>query len=40
MLEIKVDWVLKDSREKWAWKENLDHLELEAVLDLGYDVMM
>ena len=24
MPEIKEDWVLKDSKERWVWKENLE----------------
>ena len=40
MSEIKEDWVLKDSKEKWAWKESLGQLDLEAVLDQRYDMMI
>ena len=34
MLAIKEDWVLKDSREKWEWKESLDQQDSVAVQDL------
>jgi len=36
ILETKEDWVLKDSKERWVWKENLDQQDLVAVLALRW----
>lgn len=33
---IKEGWVLKDSRERWVWKEGLDQLDVQVVLDHRY----
>lgn len=37
---IKEDQVLKDSKEKQAWKETPDQLELGVVQDQGYDMII
>lgn len=37
---IKEDWVLKDSKERWEWKESLDQQDSLAVQDLRYMILL
>lgn len=39
MLVIKEDWALRDSKERWVWKESPDQLGLGAILAQEYDNM-